>query len=583
MNIRVSLALLAAVVLVPTAGAQSSRTSGECGLPDAAPIWIDYGESSVKADTRAVFARPGTVMATSGTVVPAAFRQAGAATTYFELHLPNLVGDTSSAADPATVVPAADALYDKAVKTTACATPWIALNELQGANLPAPWKPGNAQYRANVLTVVQRLAERGAHPALLIHGDPTVAGDTAAWWRQVSQSATLVYEAYYDASKMYPLGPLMASRRMRLGMRFTTNLFQTAGVPRSRIGFMLGFHSAQTPGIGGRQGLEPTEAWLRVVKWEALAAKQVATEYQLPTLWSWGWGTFGTDSADDDKPVAACAWLWARNQSLCNAPSMAGPSFDTSLVEGQIVQPANVTCTFGDGRVYTNAVNRLARLTKDRHAALTAQFARAALMNAAPVEQRQVLAVEQKAIAVSFKGNRKAYVKALARRGADVEVARGVIADELRRRALAFDDLAARESTAVNTAICLHDDLPGVGVPLSVGNQRDIGVVPLASFLPFLFRDKTAPAAPATPVATRTGANVTLTWATGHEADLAGYDVYRTAPGGTPQKLDVFGLAVASYVDAGSPVGSTYTLQAVDTSGNRSGLSAAVTADQATR
>jgi hypothetical protein len=317
MNIRHVLPLAAAALLMaPAAGA----AAGECGLPDATTLWIDYGEPSVKPDVRAVLAKPVVVVATSGTAVPAAFRKAGAATTYFELHLPNLVGDTNAPDDPAGVPAAADALYDRAVKSTGCATPWIALNELHGSSLPTPWSRVYSGYRANVLALVQRLAERGAHPALLVHGDPNVAGDAAAWWRNVSQSATLVYEAYYDASKMYALGPLIASRRMRLGMRFTLNLFQTAGIARSRVGFMLGFHSASTPGIAGRQGLEPTDAWLRVVKWEALAAKQVAAEYALPTMWSWRWGTFGPESVDEDKAVAACTWLWVREQSLCDAP-----------------------------------------------------------------------------------------------------------------------------------------------------------------------------------------------------------------------------------------------------------------------
>ncbi len=303
-----------------------TRASAECGLPASQPLWIDYGEGSVKPDTRAVFARPGVVVASSGTAVPAAFRKAGAATMYFELHLPRLVGEPVDPADASTVVAAAGALYDRAVASTACATPWIALNELLGSNLPAPWSASNAVYRANVLALVQELAARGAHPALLVHGDPTVAGDTAAWWRAVAQSGTIVYEAYYDASKMITLGSLIGNRRMRLGIRFVVNMFAGAGVPRSQLGFMLGFHSAQTPGIAGRQGLEPTEAWLRVVKWEALAAHQVAVEEQIPTLWSWGWGTFGPESVDPDKAIAACTWLWARDPSRSETRATSAPS-----------------------------------------------------------------------------------------------------------------------------------------------------------------------------------------------------------------------------------------------------------------
>src|SRR5436190_8579396 len=188
-----SLLIAACTLLVVLPG--TARAATECGLPAATPLWIDYGEASVKPDARAVFSKPGVIVASSGTAVPAAFRKAGAATTYFELHLPNLVGDTNAPDDPAGVPAAADALYDRAVKSTGCTTPWIALNELQGSQIATPWSPTYAAYRANVLTVIQRLAERGAHPALLIHGEPTAAGDAGVWWRTASQSATLVYEA----------------------------------------------------------------------------------------------------------------------------------------------------------------------------------------------------------------------------------------------------------------------------------------------------------------------------------------------------------------------------------------------------
>jgi hypothetical protein len=557
-----------------------TRAAAECGLPAGQPLWIDYGEGSVKPDTRAVLARPGVVVASSGTAVPAAFRKAGAATVHFELHLPRLVGQPTAPADPSTVVAAADALYARAVASTGCATPWIALNELLGSNLATPWSPANTTYRANVLAVVRELAAKGAHPALLVHGDPTVAGDAGLWWRTTAQSATLVYEAYYDASKMYPLGSVIANRRMRLGMRNVITLYGGAGVPPERLGFMLGFHSALTPGIAGRQGLQPTEAWLRVVKWEALSARQVATEAGIPTIWSWGWGTFGPESVDPDKPVAACTWLWARDPALCDAPTMAGPAFSLSRVEGQIVVPQGIACTFADGRVPVAAVTRLTRLTKSRHLALTAQFARAALANAAPVDPRAVLAVERRVIAQVFHGKRDAYARALARRGADVQIARGVIADTLQRQAIArrgdrvFDWIAAREKLEVDTAICLHDELPGVAQPLSVGNAIDVGTVPLASFLSFLFRDRTAPATPAAPTLVRAGKLVTVTWQSGTEPDLAGYVLVRTDPGGAPRSLQPGGLiGVSSFVDTAVPDGAAYALQAVDTSGNRSALS----------
>jgi hypothetical protein len=588
-------ALVAALLVAPGAGArktavaveQAPAAAGECGLPAASPLWIDYAEGSVKPDVRAVLSKPGVVVATSGAALGATFRKAGFGTTYFELPMPRIVGETDAPADAASIIPATDALYAKAVATTDCATPWIALNELQGSSLAVPWQPSYAAYRANVLTLLQRLAERGAQPALLVHGNPTVAGETALWWQTASKSAHIIYEAYYDAAKMHPLGSLIASRRMRIGMRNVIVQFEGAGVPRTRLGFMLGFHSAQTPGIAGRQGLEPAEAWLRVVKWETFAANQVAREYGIRTLWSWGWGTFGADSVDEDKAVAACTWLWARNPSLCDAPAMAGSTFESSRTEGQLAVPRGVTCTFANGgRVYTSAVERLAKLTKDRHDALTAEFARAALAGAAHVDAKSVLAIENRAIKNAFKGSRAAYEKALAKRGATVEVARGLIGDELRRRGIArngldgaptmFDRLSTIETAAVDSAICLGDFMPGVSEPISRGNAVDVGTVPLLRKLPFLFRHTLAPNAPIALTATRSAQTVTLRWTSGSENDLAGYEVYRTTPGGAPERLNDHLVGRSTFVDAPSPAGTTYTIRAVDTSGNASGWTAPI-------
>jgi hypothetical protein len=559
---------------------------GACGMPTASPVWIDYGEASVRPDTRAVLARPGVVVATSGTAVPAQFRSQGAATpVYFVLHLPRIAGQPTSPVDPATIPDAATKLLAQAQASTACATPWIALNELAGPGAKAPWSASVAQYRANLLALVQALAAGGAHPVLLVHGDPTVAGATADWWRQVAQSADIVYEAYYDATRIYPMGSLMGTRRMRMGIRNVVALFESVGIPPARLGIMLGFHSAQTPGIAGRQGLQPREAWLRVVKWEAFATRQVALEEHLSSIWSWGWGTFGPESVDADKSVAACTYLWARNPALCDAPAMAGPAFNTSRVEGQIVVPKTAACTLAGRHVELAAVDRLTALTRDPQQALTAQFTRAALSGVGTVKLSQVRAVEQAVVARSFHGSWQAYRKALARRHATVAIARGVIVDELQRRNIAalltrhasvgtFEWTTALLQKRAETAICRGDVLPGFG-DFPASDVRDIGPVQLPALLPFLFRDHSAPAAPAVPTATQAGSGVTLAWAGGREPDLAGYDVLRSLGGGNYTKLNAVLLPRLSFVDRTLPAGqaASYVVRAVDTSGNRSKLS----------
>jgi hypothetical protein len=585
--------VMAVLSVAATAGGGVSARVAACGLPDTSPVWIDYGEGSVRPDTRAVLAHPGVVVASSGTSVPAQFRAAGAATTYFVLKLPALVGDPSHPADPATVDAAADALLARAQASTACSTPWIALNELLGAATSTPWSPTTAQYRANVLELVRHLAAGGAHPALLVHGNPYF-GDTAGdWWRQVAGSADVVYEAYYDATNITRLGPLVGNRRMRLGMRSFARSLTDLGVDPARVGFMLGFHSAQTPGIGGRQGLQPREAWLRVVKWEALAARQVAVDTGAGSIWSWGWGTFGPDSVDPDKPAAACVWLWARDQSLCDGPGVGGPAFVSSLAEGQIVLPTGVACGFAGGRhVATADVDVLQKLTGDRHVALTAAFEQAALRGAASVPEAQVLALEQRVIARTFHGSRHAYLAALSRRHATLGLARAAIRDELRRRAIArrvgateapLAWMEDKESALAATATCVHDELPGYGdFPFS--DTLDVGVVPLLEYLRFLFADRTPPAPVVVTVGPATPGAVTLTWADGREPDLAGYAVYRaTTSQGPYTRVNTLLRARPTFIDRSLAPGATayYVVRAVDSSGNLSAPSAQVSAQPA--
>jgi hypothetical protein len=565
----------------------------DCGLPHEAPLWIEYGAGSVPPEVRAVFARPGVVVSATGVPLPREYRARGAATTYFEINLPRYVGEPATPADPATVRPEADELYDRAVASTECATPWIALNELLGSQLATPWSATNAAYRANVLALVQRLAERGARPALLVHGDPSTRGDAAAWWTAVARSAAIVYEAYYNAQNISRLGPVLGNRRMRLGMRSIVRRFTGAGVPADRIGFMLGFQVA--PGAAGREGLQPREEWFRVVKWHALAARQLSLDERTPTIWSWGWGNFGPQSVDPEKPAAACVYLWARNPALCDGPGAAGPAFNTSLAEGQIVLPSRVSCSFAGGVVRTAAISELTRLIAARHPAVTAAFARAVLRTRVRVPQAAILAAERRVIDRVFKRSRPAYVRALARRRATVAVARGIIEDELRRKRIAatvappetaISWTAVVTSAAADTATCLRDDLPGSGdFPRS--NSLDIDVVPLPALLPFLFRDRTPPGRAQAPVAAREatgGTAVVLDWPDGRAPDLAGYHVYRaTSAGGPYVRLTNSPLVRSTFRDAAAPAGVAlfYVVRAVDTSRNASRASPEISAPPA--
>src|SRR5207244_8518022 len=190
-----------------------------------------------------------------------------------------------------------------------------------------------------------------------------------------SQVSDLVLEVYFNAPNIYQQGPLLGNRALRTAMRKRVLSLTALGIPTSKIGIMLGFHTE--PHQGGREGLEPAQAWFRTVKWQALSAKQVASEWPVSTIWSWGWANWGQRGLDPDKPAAACVYLWTRDHRLCNGPAMAGSGFVASTTEGQIRLPSGIYCTVDRRQISSAAISRLQKLTGDRQLAATALFARA--------------------------------------------------------------------------------------------------------------------------------------------------------------------------------------------------------------
>ena len=159
-----------------------------------------------------------------------------------------------------------------------------------------PWTPTNAQYRANVLEVLRGISARGGRPLLLISARPYIDGDALAWWQQAGQVAEIAREVYFPAPPLMRTGAVLASRTMRQKFRQGLAPLLAAGIPPDRLGLVIGFQSG--PGKGGREGLQPTAAWLRFTKLVTLAAKQVAGELRIGSVVTWGWGTFDTAGAD---------------------------------------------------------------------------------------------------------------------------------------------------------------------------------------------------------------------------------------------------------------------------------------------
>lgn len=425
-------------------GAPEAPIPFPCGLPQTQPVWVDYADGVVPFWST-IFARPGVVAAASNFVVPPQLRAHGAQTVYFDLYLNNRVGTPSKPADPSLIQSRADKLFRTAVTSSGCAQPVIAENELSGANLPTPWTATTAQYRANVLAYLQRLAQDGARPFLLLPKRPYTHEESADdWWRSVSQVADLVPEVYFAAPGISKEGAVVGSRHLRATMRTRLEDLIQIGVPTNRLGMMLSFSS--TRGAGGREGLQPLSKWLDVTKWEALAAGQVSSELGIASVWSWGWASFNPAGNDPDKPKVACTWLWARDHSLCDAPALAGADLDQSLDVGAVL-PAGTVCVLGRTRVEATDVAALARLVGDRDLAFTAAYEHAVLVNARSIDPQRVLQAEKDAILDHFGGSRAAYLAALARAKATQALARDVLGDELRRV-----DVEATLRTAAPTA-----------------------------------------------------------------------------------------------------------------------------------
>ncbi len=470
-------AIAGALGTARAAHASEAAAAGPCGLPDHPPLWIDFTGSTVGFRSP-LFAKPGLIDAIDlGSQAPV-LTGGGAQVVFWEMNLPSLVGTPTIPADPTSIAAAADGLYETAVAATGCTTPLVALNELLAPTAAPPLTPQNAEYRSNVLSLVQELAARGARPFLLLPSNPNTTADAAAWWQQVAQVSDLVRETYLAAPSVVGQGPILGNRTIRLKLRSAVESLTGVGIAASRVGVMLGFQSG---GAYGRAGLQPLSAWLEYVKWSVLAAEQVAADTGIGSVWSWGWGTFSKAGADPDKPTAACVYLWTRSPALCDVSAVAPPDFDQSLTEGQISSlPPAAVCSLAAGTIPAGAVDRLTALTGDRDRALTALLGRLVQRARVRVGSAETLAAERLLIRVRFHGSRQRYLAALASRGIPLAVARGIVADEIARRALAASTSSvaawtvAEETAALPTAICVQDALPAVAD------------VKLASLVPFL-------------------------------------------------------------------------------------------------
>lgn len=472
---RLVLVSLLLAVLVGTG--QASAATFPCGLSGPGPLRAEYAGNAVLF-RMSTFGRPGIVVAAHDAPGSELLRQLGARTVYWYMKLQRIVGTPPAPADPATVEPAAQTLFDNAVRISGCSTPVIVLNELWGQYRPTPWTPETIRYRQNILVLVKALAARGAVPLLLVPGPwygrraPFVGGDAMIWWSELARYAHIVREMHFDAPYIRRLGPIIGARTRRIAMRNAVAPFLGLGIPAERMGLMLGFQSG--PGKGGREGLKPREAWFEIVKQDALSARQVAGELGLGSIWSWGWATFSPESADPDKAAAACVYLWTYDPTLCDGPAAAGPRFNASLTLGQILLPPEVQCQTRLGRIEISALERLEPVLGDRREALAALLTRLVQRRerGVRVTAADIARAERDVADRAFGGDTTAFAAFLAERGLERGLAREILADQLRAESFgavvqirygatspgSFATLRVRD--ALRTAICVRDELP---------------------------------------------------------------------------------------------------------------------------
>lgn len=483
--------LAVALVLAALALPGHAAAAAACALPGSKPLWIDFATPDVEP----VLAHPGLVLGASSGDFPARMRIAGARTVYWDMYLRRRVGTPWDPADPALMDARAQQLYDIAIRQMDCTTPPIILNELFGAHLETPWTASNERYRANVLALARALAARGARPMLLLSRAPYTGSEEAAqWWRSLAEVSDVVPEVYFGARLLWKDGPILANRRIRTALRNAIGRFTAIGIPTSRIGVALAFYSKGT--AGGREGLQPDEAWYEIVKWQARAARQVAGETKIASVISWGWASYSQSERDkEDVHTTACVYLWARDPGagFCDGPAAAGPGFDADLRVGQLVFPGGARCVVDGRPISAKAVAALARVTGDASIAFSIAYARAAESDG--ISRSRVLAAERRIVQVRFGGSRPAYLAELNQAGASLEIARVALADELRRR-----DVAAAMSGYVPEAeiLTFYSAYPDLLVrevqakpsPWWLGNRpRGLAVVGLAPETVFSARE----------------------------------------------------------------------------------------------
>ena len=175
-----------------------------------------------------------------------------------------------------------------------------------------------------------------------------------------AQVGWLVPEAYTPATSLWSIGnPFLISRVIRVGFREWVSRLTGLGIPG-----LARRPDARVPvgRLAGRPGGAAADGGLARDRQAAVArrASPSRASSALSTVWSWGWGTFATPgSADADKQAAACTYLWARDNALCDAPALAVPGFDPDLTAGAVQLAPTTQCRYAGGSFGTAELTAL--------------------------------------------------------------------------------------------------------------------------------------------------------------------------------------------------------------------------------
>ena len=136
-----------------------------------------------------------------------------------------------------------------------------------------------------------------------------------------------------------------------------------------------------------------------------------------------------------EKQAAACTYLWARDPSLCDAPTVAATSniggFDADLTAGAFDLAPELQCRYTGGSFTTKELTALTAAGVTSASALTALLERSLVRTRATIGPTALLRAERSVIAGVFAGKRGQYQQFLQVEGATPAVARDVIRDQL--------------------------------------------------------------------------------------------------------------------------------------------------------